>query len=102
MKVGGKRMLPIAAMIFLLTLAANCSVLAASGSLLHSFGHTSVPIWQIMLAGSPVALLVATVATFFNLQTTRAVRRMHARARTVDALQRRVRIADEVAERHRR
>ncbi|MBV9484946.1 MAG: hypothetical protein JO246_02705 [Frankiaceae bacterium] len=97
-----KRLLPVAALIFLLTLAANCSVLVASAALLRAFGHTSVPVWQVVLAGAPVALLIAAIATFFNVQTTRTVRRMHARARTVDALQRRVRIADEVAERHRR
>jgi signal transduction histidine kinase len=92
----------MAAAVFVLALAASCSVLAASVSLLHATGHVSVPMWQALLAGSPAALVIALIATVANIQTTRAVRRMHARARTVDALQRRVRLADEVAERHRR
>jgi signal transduction histidine kinase len=95
-------MLPIAVLIFMLTLVANCAVLAASASLLRAFGHPTVSVWDVMLAGSPAAVLIASIATFFNVQMTRAVRRVQARARTVDALQRRVRIADEVAERHRR
>jgi len=77
-------------------------VLAASVSLLEVTGHVGVPMWEALLAGSPAAVVIAMIATVANVQTTRAVRRMQARARTVDALQRRVRIADEVAERHRR
>jgi signal transduction histidine kinase len=96
------RVVPLAATVFVLALVASCSVLAASVSLLHATHHVSVPMWEAVLAGSPAALVIAVIATMANVQTTRAVRRMHARARTVDALQRRVRIADEVAERHRR
>jgi signal transduction histidine kinase len=93
---------PIAVMVFVLALAASCSVLAASGSVLRATGHVSVPIWQLVLAGLPAAIVIAVIATVANVQTTRAVKRMQARARTVEALQRRVRLADEVAERHRR
>jgi chemotaxis family two-component system sensor kinase Cph1 len=96
------KVVPIAALVFLLALAAGCSVLAASVSILQATGHVSVPMWEALLAGSPAAVVIAVIATVANVQTTRAVRRMQARARTVDALQRRVRIADEVAERHRR
>jgi two-component system sensor histidine kinase UhpB len=94
--------MPIAVVVFILAMAASCSVLAASVSLLHATGHVSVPVWQAVLAGSPAALVIAIIATVANVQTTRAVRRMQARARTVDALQRRIRLADEVAEKHRR
>jgi signal transduction histidine kinase len=92
----------IAIMVFLLALAASCSVLAASVSLLRGTGHVSVPIGEVLLAGLPAAVFIAGLVTVANIQTTRAVRRMHAKARTVDALRRRVRLADEVAERHRR
>lgn len=96
------KVMPIAVLVFVLAMAASCSVLAASVSVLHATGHVSVPMWEAVLAGSPAALVIAIIATVANVQTTRAVRRMQARARTVDALQRRIRIADEVAEKHRR
>jgi signal transduction histidine kinase len=96
------RVVPLAVLVFVLALAAGCSVLAASVSILWATGHESVPMWQAMLAGSPAVVVIACLATFANVQTTRSVRRMQARARTVDALQRRVRLADEMAERHRR
>jgi signal transduction histidine kinase len=92
----------LAVMVFLLTLAASCGVLTVSSEILNGTGHGSRPIWEVLLAGCPAAVFVAFVAAMANLQTTRAVRRMHARARTVDALQRRVRMADDLAERHRR
>jgi len=96
------RVAPIAAAVFLLALAASCSVVAASASLLKVTGHVQVPMWEALLAAAPAGLVIAGIATIANVQATRAVRRMQSRARTVDALQRRVRIADEVAERHRR
>lgn len=92
----------LAALVFVLALAASGAVLAVSVALLHATGHHSVPMGDALLAGAPAALVIALVAMVANVQTTRAVRRMHARARTVDALQRRVRISDELAERHRR
>jgi signal transduction histidine kinase len=96
------RVVPLAVLVFVLALAASCSVLAASVSILQVTGHVSVPMWQAVLAGSPAAVIIAGLATFANVQTTRSVRRMQARSRTVDALQRRVRLADDMAERHRR
>ncbi len=96
------RVAPIAALVFLLALAASCSVVAASASLLKVTGHVQVPMWEALLAAAPAGLVIAGIATIANVQATRAVQRMQSRARTVDALQRRVRIADEVAERHRR
>jgi signal transduction histidine kinase len=102
MKLLRNGIVTIASVVFVLALAASCSVLVASVMLLRATGHVAVPLWQVLLAGAPASLVIAVIATIANVQTTRAVRRMHARARTVDALQRRVRIADEVAERHRR
>jgi two-component system, NarL family, sensor histidine kinase UhpB len=96
------RVVPFAVLVFVLALAASSSVLAASVSILQATGHVSVPMWQALLAGSPAAFVIAVIATVANVQTSRAVRRMQARAHTVDALQRRVRLADEMAERYRR
>lgn len=96
------RVVPLAVLVFVLALAASCSVLAASVSILQATGHVSVPMWQAVFAGSPAAVIIAGLATFANVQTTRSVRRMQERSRTVDALQRRVRLADDMAERHRR
>jgi signal transduction histidine kinase len=97
-----RRDVPLSVFVFVLTLAATSGVLAASAEILHSTNHFSGPVWEVLLAGLPAAVFVALVAGFANLQTARAVQRVHARARTVDALQRRVRMADEVAEKHRR
>jgi signal transduction histidine kinase len=102
MTLRGRTGLRLAVLVFSLTVAASCGVLAVSAEILASTGHSSYPVWEVMLAGGPAAVFVAVVAAMANYQTTRAVRRMHARARTVDALQRRVRMADEVAEKHRR
>jgi signal transduction histidine kinase len=102
MKLIRGRVAPLAVAVFVLALAASCSVIAASASLLKATGHVSVPMWQAMVAGAPAAVVIAIIACLANVQATRAVQRMQSRARTVDALQRRVRIADEVAERHRR
>jgi two-component system, chemotaxis family, sensor kinase Cph1 len=96
------RVAPLALLVFVLALVASCSVIAASASLLEATGHVSVPMWQALLAGAPASIVIAVIATIANVQATRAVQRMQSRGRTVDALRRRVRIADEVAERHRR
>ncbi len=93
---------PLAVLVFVLTLAASCGVLAVSWEILSGTGHGSRPLWQVILAGCPAAAFIAVVASLANYQSSRAVRRLQARARTVDALQRRVRMADELAERHRR
>jgi signal transduction histidine kinase len=102
MKLMRHRVGSIAVMVFVLALGASCSVLAASVSLLGATGHVSVPMGEALLAGAPASFVIAVIATVAYVQTTRAAQRMHARARMVDALQKRVRIADEVAERHRR
>jgi signal transduction histidine kinase len=96
------RVAPLAVLVFVLALLASCAVIVASASLLEATGHVSVPMWEALLAGSPASLVIAVIATIANVQATRAVQRMQSRGRTVDALRRRVRIADEVAERHRR
>jgi signal transduction histidine kinase len=94
--------IPLASLIFVLVLAASAGVLSVSAEILDGTGHASGPMWEVLLAGCPAAVIVAVVAAVANWQTTRAVQRVQARARTVDALHRRVRMADEVAERHRR
>jgi signal transduction histidine kinase len=92
---------PLSFVVFALTLGACSGLLVVSAEILHGTGHASGPLWQVVLAGCPAALAIAVVAAIANLQISRAVGRMQARASTVDALHRRVRMADEVAERHR-
>ena len=92
---------PFSALVFVLTLGACSGLLVVSVEVLHGTGHTSGPLWEVILAGCPAAIAIAVIAAIANFQISRAVGRMQARASTVDALHRRVRMADEVAERHR-
>ena len=51
--------LPLAALIFVLVLAASAGILAVSAEILHGTGHTSGPMWEVLLAGCPAAVIVA-------------------------------------------
>jgi signal transduction histidine kinase len=93
--------LSLSALVFVLTLGACSGLLVVSAEILHGTGHTSGPLWEVVLAGGPAALAIAVIAAIANFQIARAVGRMQARASTVEALHRRVRMSDEVAERHR-
>ena len=93
---------PLALLVFVLTLGACGGVLAVSAEILRGTGHVSGPLWEVVLAGCPAAVAIAVVAAIAEFQVSRAVRRMQARANAVDAMHRRVRMADEIAERHRR
>lgn len=92
---------PLSVVVFVLTLGACSGLLVVSAEILHGTGYDSGPLWAVVFAGCPAAVAIAVVAAIANYQISRAVGRMQARASTVDALHRRVRMADEVAERHR-
>src|SRR3954454_10660937 len=112
--------------------ACVCS-LTVAGVVLRANHRTTAPIWQVVLAGGPMALVLAAAAAWvaarfarsLRLLRAEAVRRLHdpsapvgegtaaqipqwsgaelaALAQTLDAIHLRVRMADEVAERHRR
>jgi signal transduction histidine kinase len=112
--------------------ACVCS-LTVAGVVLRANHRTSAPIWQVVLAGGPMALVLAAAAAWvaarfarsLRLLRAEAVRRLHdpsapvgegtaaqipdwsgaelaALAQTLDAIHLRVRMADDVAERHRR
>jgi signal transduction histidine kinase len=94
--------IPLAVLVFFLTLGAAGGVLVVSVEILTRTGQESGALWKVALAGCPAALAIAFIAAIAEFQVSRAVRRMRARASAVDALQRRVRMSDEVADRHRR
>src|SRR5438270_13197196 len=112
--------------------ACVCS-LTVAGAVLRANHRTTAPIWQVVLAGGPMALVLAAAAAWvaarfarsLRLLRAEAVRRLHdpsapvgegtaaqipdwsgaelaALAQTLDAIHLRVRMADDVAERHRR
>src|SRR3954462_12684941 len=112
--------------------ACVCS-LTVAGVVLRANHRTTAPIWQVVLAGGPMALVLAAAAAWvagrfcrsLRLLRAEAVRRLHdpsapvgegvaaqipqwsgaelaALAQTLDAIHLRVRMADDVAERHRR
>src|SRR4051812_12571494 len=112
--------------------ACVCS-LTVAGLVLRANHRTTAPIWQVVLAGGPMALVLAAAAAWvaarfarsLRLLRAEAVRRLHdpsapvgegvatqipqwsgaelaALAQTLDAIHLRVRMADDVAERHRR
>jgi signal transduction histidine kinase len=122
---------PLTAVVALSTLVGNFGVLLAAALLLQP--RLAAPVWQVVIAGSPVALAAACLSGLGASRYARLLRTLraeagrrvndpkaadvdHARlevpdwagvellelARTVDGLALRVRMADEVAERHRR
>src|SRR5947208_6160460 len=112
--------------------ACVCS-LAVAGFVLRADERTTAPVWQVVLAGGPMAIVLAGATAWvaarfaraLRLLRAEAVRRLHdpsapvgagtaaripdwsgaelaALAQTLDAIHLRVRMADDVAERHRR
>jgi signal transduction histidine kinase len=128
-----ERLLPLALLVGGTVLAACLCTLAVAAVVLHAGGRIGVPVWQVVVAGGPMALLLAVLGAWVAARFARtlrllradALRRLHdpsapvagtgtskvpdwtgsemvELARTLDALHLRVRMADEVAERHRR
>src|SRR3954451_12744359 len=127
-----ERVAPLTIVVGIATLAATLCTLAVAAVVLDGNGRTPVPLWQLLVAGAPMAVLLAIAAAavasryarLLRLLRADAVHRLHdpsapvgARAlkvpdwagaelaelaRTLDALHLRVRMSDEVAERHRR
>lgn len=126
-------MAPLAVLVAVAVLAACMVTIAVAAIALHATGDLGVPVWQVLLAGVPTALLISGVAAWGAARFARLLRVLHADAlrrlhdpsapiertdtskvpewtgselvelaRTLDALHLRVRMADEVAERHRR
>ncbi|HET7530778.1 MAG TPA: ATP-binding protein [Mycobacteriales bacterium] len=126
------RVAPLTVVVGLATLAATLCTLAVAAVVLDANGRILVPLWQLLVAGTPMALLLAIAAAavasryarLLRLLRADAVHRLHdpsapvgagalkvpdwagselaELARTLDALHLRVRMSDEVAERHRR
>src|SRR3954469_22455184 len=128
-----ERLAPLALLVGAAVLGACLCVLVVASVALHADGRMVVPTWQVVVAGGPMALLIAGLAAYaasrfartLRLLRADALRRLHdpsapvagtgtskvpdwtgsemvELARTLDALHLRVRMADEVAERHRR
>ena len=127
------RVAPLALITGAAVLAACVCTLGVAAVVLRANHRTTAPVWQILLAGGPMALLLAGAAAWIAARFARAlrllraeaVRRLHdpsapvgagtaaripdwsgaelaALAQTLDAIHLRVRMADDVAERHRR
>jgi signal transduction histidine kinase len=127
------RVAPLAMIAGGAALAACVCSLTVAGIVLRADHRTTAPVWQVVLAGGPMALVLAGAAAWvaarfaraLRLLRAEAVRRLHdpsapvgpgtaeripdwsgaelaALAQTLDAIHLRVRMADDVAERHRR
>lgn len=127
------RVTPLALLVAGAVLAACVCTLTIASLVLRADHRAVVPVWQIVVAGGPMAVLIAVFAGWVAARFARAlrllradaVRRLHdpsgplagggsskvprwtgtelvELARTLEALHQRVRMADEVAERHRR
>ena len=127
------RLAPLALWVGVVVFAACLCTLTVAGVVLHLDGQMSLPVWEVLVAGGPVALLIAGIGAWIAARFARtlrllrgeALRRLHdpsapvggsdssqvpewsgsemvELARTLEALHMRVRMADEVAERHRR
>src|SRR5436305_11167632 len=127
-----ERVAPLTFVVGMATLAVCLCTLAVGAIVLNTNGRMNVPIWQLLVAGTPMAMMLAVAAgavaaryaRLLRLLRAEAVHRLHEPsapvgsgnlkvpdwagaelaelARTLDALQLRVRMSDEVAERHRR
>src|SRR3954465_5071757 len=128
-----ERLAPLALWVGASVFAACLCTLTVAAVVLHADGRMSAPIWEVVAAGGPVAVLVAVAGAWVAARFARtlrllrgeALRRLHdpsapvagsdstqvpewsgsemvELARTLEALHMRVRMADEVAERHRR
>jgi signal transduction histidine kinase len=127
------RTAPLAIIAGAAALAVCVCSLTVAGVVLRADHRTTAPVWQVVLAGGPMALVLAGAAAWvaarfaraLRLLRAEAVRRLHdpsapvgegtaaripdwsgaelaALAQTLDAIHLRVRMADDVAERHRR
>jgi signal transduction histidine kinase len=128
-----ERLAPLALWVGSAVLAACMCTLTVAAIALHAGGEMHVPVWEILVAGGPMAVLLAGFGAYvaarfartLRLLRAEALRRLHdpsapvagsnaaqvpewsgsemvELARTLEALHMRVRMADEVAERHRR
>jgi signal transduction histidine kinase len=127
-----ERVAPLTLVVGLATFCVCVCTLAVAAVVLHTNGRMGASTWQVIVAGAPMALLLAIAAgsvaarysRLLRLLRADAVHRLHEPsapvgagtlkvpdwagaelaelARTLDALQLRVRMSDEVAERHRR
>ena len=129
-----ERLTPLAVLVGASVFASCVCTLAVASVVLHATGRSNgLPVWQVVVAGGPMALLISVAAACVARRFARtlrllradALRRLHDTsapvdgtgatqvpdwtgaemvelARTLDALHLRVRMADEVAERHRR
>src|SRR3954452_7357294 len=128
-----ERLAPLAAWVAAAVFGACLCTLAVAAVALRADGRMSVAVWQGLVAGAPMALMIALAAAWVAARFARtlrllrgdALRRLHnpsapvagsdmtkvpdwtgtemvELARTLDALHMRVRMADEVGERHRR
>jgi signal transduction histidine kinase len=127
------RVAPLAAITGGAVLAACVCTVGVAAVVMRANHQTTAPVWQVVLAGGPMALVLAGAAAWIAARFARslrllraeAVRRLHdpsapvgtgtaaripdwsgaelaALAQTLDAIHLRVRMADDVAERHRR
>ena len=129
----GERLAPLAVLVGAAVFAACLCTLTVAGVALRIDGQMSLPVWEMLVAGGPIALLIGGIGAWIAARFARtlrllrgdALRRLHdpsapvagtdatqvpewsgsemvELARTLEALHMRVRMADEVAERHRR
>ena len=128
-----ERLAPLAVWVGAAVFAACLCTLTVAAVVLHADGRMSVPIWEVVVAGGPMAAFIAGAGAWIAARFARtlrllrgeALRRLHdpsapvagsdsaqvpewsgsemiELAQTLEALHMRVRMADEVAERHRR
>lgn len=127
------RVAPLSAIVGVSAFGACACSLTVAATVLRADHRVGVPIWQVLVAGGPMAAVVGVAAAWvasrfaraLRLVRAEALRRLHdpaapvgsgvlgdiphwtgselrALAQTIDALHLRVRMSDDVAERHRR
>lgn len=133
MRRSRERLAPLAALVGASVFSACLCTLTVASVVLHMRGGMDLPLWQVVVAGTPMAAVLGAAAAWLATRFARtlrllradALRRLHdpsapvgssdatsvpawtgaemvELARTLEALHQRVRMSDEVGERHRR
>lgn len=102
MKSVRNRVIAVAVATAIGMLAACAGFLVATAVGMHADGVTGAPIWQVVVCGSPAAVLLTAIVAGVAAALSHHVFGLRADRRSLDVLQLRVRMADELAERHRR
>lgn len=102
MKSVRARVIAVAVATAVLALGVCVGFLVVTAVGMHADGVTDAPIWQVLVCGSPGAVFLTAAVAGVAAALAHHLFSLHADRRSLDVMQLRIRMADELAERHRR